>query len=82
MAWITAREARDSCRHIEAAKEHLRLAAHYVQDDIQVLAMVANHGNNLEILGKEMAKVAEDAREREDPPKTKNIPGTGYLPCS
>ncbi len=80
MGWITSREYRDACRHIEAANANLKLASHYVRDDPQVVAMVDKHRDILYGLTREVIKVAEDAKEREEPPK--NIPGTGYLPCS
>lgn len=55
---LTSRQYRDANRHIEAAQEHLRLAAHYVQDDPQALARVASSGNNLRALANEIKETS------------------------
>lgn len=61
---LTPREYRDANKHIQAALDHLKLAAHYVQDDKHVLAMVDHHKDNVQILSKEMETVTGRAEER------------------
>jgi hypothetical protein len=63
MSFLTAREYRDANRHIEAAMEHLRLACHYVREDVEVLSMIKHHNNNIRIISNEIQVVSVRAEE-------------------